>query len=144
MTFSGFVDATGKLTLDDRRGFLDYTRRFSGKEVVVTVTRKTRQRSAQQNKWLWGCAYPLIAEHCGYDEHEHEQLHYDLLSVRFGTVAVQPLVPGAPPRIVPAFTSSQLTTTDMAAYMEWLVRFAAEKFGVVIPLPDERNGKRAA
>ncbi len=105
---------------------------------IPVPKRQQTQRSLKQNAFLWGVAYPIIADHLGYDHHEHESLHYDLLSVRFGTVAVIPKVPGASPRIVPAKTSSELTTTEMADYFEWLVRFAAEKWDVVIQLPDER------
>src|SRR3990167_10023749 len=101
-----FVDGTGHLALDDKAGFVQYVAvTFKGREVVVTVEKKSRQRSVKQNAWLWGVAYPLIAESIGVDHHEHERLHYDLLSVRFGTVAIPPLVKGAPPRIVPAGTS---------------------------------------
>jgi hypothetical protein len=134
----GFVDDAGHFALDDRDGFLAAVRQFKGKEVVITVEEKKRKRSLAQNRWLWGRALPLIAEHCGYDHHEHERLHYDLLSVRFGTEAIAPLVPNAPPRIVPAQTSSTLSTKEFSDYMEWIVRYAAETFGVVLPLPDER------
>ena len=142
MQWTGFVDDAGHFSLDRRREFSEWVKRFRGHEVVVTVQRKTRKRSLEQNAWLWGVALPLIAEHLGYDRHEHDDLHYDLLSVRFGTRAVAPRVPGAQPRIVPARTSSELTTAEFSDYMDWLVRYAAQEFGVVIPLPDE--GKEAA
>lgn len=101
---------------------------FEGKPVVLTIT---DQRSNQQNAWLWSVALPMIAEHLGYDHHEHEALHYDLLAQRFGTVARPSGL------VMPTQTSSKLSVKDFSEYMEWLVRFAAESFGVVIPLPDE-------
>src|SRR5690606_26814880 len=137
MQWTGFVDDSGHFSLDRRREFSEWLQRFRGHEVVVTVQRKTRKRSLEQNAWLWGVALPLIAEHLGYDRHELDDLHYDLLSVRFGTKAVAPRVPGAPPRIVPSRTSADMTTTEFSDYMDWLVRYAAQEFGVVIPLPDD-------
>lgn len=98
---------------------------------LVTIRARASKRSIEQNKWLWGVALPLIAEHCGYDAHEHEALHYALLSVRFGTVE-------AFGHQVPARTTSKMNTRDFAAYMDWLVRYAATELGVIIPLPDER------
>src|SRR5690606_4825484 len=95
MQWTGFVDDAGHFSLHRRREFSEWVKRFKGHEVVVTVQRKTRKRSLEQNAWLWGVALPLIAEHLGYDRHEHDDLHYDLLSVRFGTKAVAPRVPGA-------------------------------------------------
>jgi hypothetical protein len=140
VSVAGFVDDAMNFALIDSRMFRAEIQRheeFRGKEVVVTVELPTRKRSLAQNRWLWGKALPPIAEHCGYDAHEHERLHYDLLSVRFGTHAIQPLIPGAPPRIVPVKTSSELTTKEFAEYMEWLVRYAASEFNVVLELPDE-------
>lgn len=135
--FVGTVGPDGKLRLEHRAEFDDYIHTFEDQRVVLTVRKFREQRSAAQNRWLWGKALPLIAEYCGYDEHETEDLHYDLLGVRFGTVEVEPRFPGAPHRVVPAKTSSQLTTAEFSEYMDWLVRFAAQKWGVMIPLPDE-------
>jgi hypothetical protein len=143
--FTGFCDDEGHSALDDRKAFVAYiAEHFKGEEFELTIQKRTRQRSVRQLRWLWGVALPLIAEHCGYDKHEHERLHYDLLAVRFGTVAVVPLVEGASPRIVPTKTTSDLNTKDMSDYMEWLVRYAAEKFDTVIPLPDERDMAKAS
>jgi hypothetical protein len=142
--FLGFVDDEGHFALDDRAGFLAHAATLKGHEVTVTITRRRRKRSLAQNRWLWGVAMPLIADHCGDDAHEHERLHYDLLSVRYGTTAISPLVPNAPPRIVPAKTSSQLTTVEFSDYMDWLVRYAADTLGVVLPLPDDVATPREA
>jgi hypothetical protein len=137
-TVTGFCDDTGKYAVDDPKGLAGYIRQhFTGREFTLTVKAKTSKRSLAQNAWHWGVALPLIAEHLGYDRHEHDQLHYDLLAVRFGTKAIPPLLPGAPPRIEPQRTSSELTTQEFSDYMDWLVRYAAQEFGVVIPLPDE-------
>ena len=120
----------------DEQGRLETTcRDLAGK--LVEIRERKSQRSLEQNRWIWGVAYPLIAEHCGYDHHDHESLHYDLLAVRFGTKAVTPMIPTAPPRIVPVKTSSELTVKEFSDYMDWLVRYAAQTFDVVIPLPDE-------
>jgi hypothetical protein len=110
---------------------------YAGASVTVTIEKTKATRSAAQLRWLWGRALPLIADHCGYDAHEIEHLHYDLLAVRFGTQAIAPLLTGAPPRIVPTRTSSDLTVAEFSDYMDWLVRYAAEHLGVVLPLPDE-------
>lgn len=140
MLFLGFCDDTGAWGFkhpEDVDRFI--AEQFRGKDFSLDIKAATRKRSLAQNRFLWGHALPLIAEHLGYDHHEHDRLHYDLLSVRFGTQAILPMVPGAPPRIVPSKTSSELTTVEFAEYLEWLVRYAAEHFGVVIQLPDERE-----
>lgn len=136
-TYPGRVTAHGQLYASDRRPFLAYLRTLAGEDVEITVMKRRSKRSLSQNAWLHGVALPLIADHCGYDVHERERLHYDLLAKYFGTIVVSGLVPGAPTRIVPVKTSSQLTTKEFAEYMDWIVRFSASELGVVIPLPDD-------
>lgn len=126
------MQATYYATVQDNGSLVTRCPVLKGKQVVITE-RKSK-RSNEQNRWLWGCAIPLIAEHCGYDAHEREALHYELLAVRFGTVESK-LRPGVQ---MPAKTSSQMNTRDFSAYMEWLARYAATELGVIIPLPDER------
>jgi len=132
--FNGVVTADGRLELDgieamQRRRYL---RSLVGKRVGVVVRERRSQRSTNQNAWLWGIALPLLAEELGYDEHEHETLHYALLGECFGHVY--------DPRsgqTVLAKTSSQLNTKEFADYMEWLVRWAATEHNCRIPLPGE-------
>ncbi len=136
--FVGDVDALGeRLTLQAQGDWKRYLKGFAGKRLELTARERKSKRSVDQNAWHWGVAIPLIAETLGYDAHEHERLHYDLLAVRFGTVAIAPLIKAAPPRIVPAKTSSELNTEEFSQYMEWLIRYAATEFGCAIPLPNE-------
>lgn len=131
----GVVDEAGKLRLEDAPRFKAYTAGLSNREVEIVLRPRTRQRSLDQNAWVWGVAYPLIAEAIGYDKHEIEELHYALVAKCFGDHFDRRL--GA---MVPNKRSSKLTTKEFSEFMEWLVRFAAiECGGVVIPLPGERD-----
>ncbi len=138
--FYGNCDSEGRLSLDRPGDLKRHQKGYAGQRVELTLKARKSKRSIDQNSWLWGIAHPLLAEHLGYDEHEHERLHYDMLALRFGTVAVTPLLKGAAPRIVPAKTSSELNTAEFSDYMEWYVRTAASEFGCVIPLPNEAGG----
>lgn len=121
------ISATGlQLDADARQTI----RRWVGKEVEIRPV--TKRRSLDQNAWIWGVAYPLIAEELGYDRDEHDDLHYALLAECFGRKHSDHFNID-----VPAKTSSKLTTGEFSEYMEWLVRFAAKKWGVNVPLPDE-------
>ena len=114
-----------------RRAWL---RRLNGRDVEVIVRPPSRKRSVDQNAWLWGVAYPLLAETFGYERHEHGLLHYGLLGECFGTVYDQRWG-----RALVRVGSSRMTTTEFSAYMEWLVRWAAVEHGCVIPLPNESS-----
>lgn len=129
----GAVDDGGKLRLDDERTFRDYIRTLTGQPVQLVLKKHEAQRSLDQNAWVWGVAYPILAEAIGYDLHEHEEMHYGLIAKCFGEHFDKRL--GA---MVPNKRSSKLTTREFSEYMEWLVRFAAvDCGGVIVPLPGE-------
>ena len=129
----GSVDEAGKLRVEHRDLFLAHLKALSNTVVEVVVKRQQQQRSLDQNAWIWGVAYPVIAEELGYDKHEHDDLHYALIAKCFGEHFDKRV--GA---MVPNKRSSKLTTKEFSEYMEWLVRFAATELGgIVVPLPNE-------
>lgn len=135
----GLVDGEGVLHLDvgNDRFRAHYGTHFRGRRVEVLIREEGRQRSNDQNAWLWGVAYPVLAEELGYDKDEHEDLHYGLVA-KWGGEHYDKRV-GA---MVPDKRSSKLTTKEFSEYMEWLVRFAATKCGgILIPLPNEAEVK---
>lgn len=132
--FNGVVTPDGRLELDGIEAIQRkrYLRSLAGRRIGIVIRERRAQRSSNQNAWLWGIALPLLADELGYDEHEHETLHYALLGECFGHVY--------DPRsgqTVLAKTSSQLNTKEFADYMEWLVRWAATEHNCRIPLPGE-------
>lgn len=102
------------------------------------------ERSLQQNKYLFGCAYKLISEKTGLEKLD---LHDDFLKRHFGTRLKRvPLSLYHPDGFdeVPLRT----TTTDehgrrsvlgkipFAEFVEFVQRFAAEQYDVFVPDPD--------
>lgn len=131
--WTGVMTPDGVVVLDKRSEYHEYCRTLAGQPIQQVVKKYESQRSLDQNAWLWGVAYPVIAEALGYDHHEHEDLHYALVAKCFGDHFDKRI--GA---MVPNKRSSKLTTKEFSEYMEWLVRFAAvECHGVVVPLPGE-------
>ena len=123
----------GALEIAERTRFTEYVKALPDGPMEVVVRRRQQQRSLDQNAWIWGVAYPVIAEELGYDKHEHEDLHYALVAKCFGEHFDKRL--GA---MVPNKRSSKLTTKEFSDYMEWLVRFAATELGgILVPLPNE-------
>lgn len=138
--FHGRVSANGeRIEFADnerllRRGLL---RRLAGVDVDVTIKPHRNKRSDQQNRWHWGVALPVIASELGYDRHEHEDLHYELVNLCFGTKR-----DGRLGLDVPNVRSSDLTTAQFSEFMEWLVRWAAQEHGIRVPLPGEAEFDR--
>lgn len=118
--------------MDNPAAFREHLVHLAARRVEVVVRRERSRRSLAQNAWVWGVAYPLLAETLGYDRDEHETLHYALVEKWGGKRFDERL------RVdVPNKRSSKLSTVEFSDYMEWLVRFAAREFNCVIPLPDE-------
>jgi hypothetical protein len=103
----------------------------AGKEIELVLRAPKSKRSIEANAYWWGVAVPMIAEDLGYDKHEHDQVHYALVSKCFG-VRQDPKLGEVPNK-----RSSQLTVGEFSELMEWAVRFAATELGIVVPLPGE-------
>src|SRR5512138_2694977 len=73
-----------KFKPDDPLKFALACQRSAGKRVEVVLRRPRSKRSLSQNRWWFGIAVPMIAESLGYDRHEHDQVHYALVSKCFG------------------------------------------------------------
>ena len=132
--FRGHVTIDAELRLEpsesaQRKAWIAH---LVGRDVEVIIRDKRQKRSVDQNSWIWGVAYPLIAETLGYDKHEIEMLHYALLGECYGTEYDQRFG-----RELPRVGSSKLTTKQFSEYMEWLIRWAATEHGITIPLPGE-------
>lgn len=131
--FHGVVTAAGVLKLEASQLFSAYVTRLKNQPITLVLKKRESQRSLDQNAYIWGVAYPILAEALGYGHHEHEDLHYALVAKCFGEHFDKRV--GA---MVPNKRSSKLTTKEFSDYMEWLVRFAAQELGgILVPLPGE-------
>jgi hypothetical protein len=140
-SFSGTATPLGTVTFDRPREYQRYVTTLAGQRVSVTVTKPKTQRSLKQNKWLHGPALDALepkfreltdalGNHLGYEKSEMKLV---LLGECYG-YHYNPIAK----RDVPVKThTSQLTTKEFAAFMEWLVDWAASQHGVYIGLPDD-------
>lgn len=107
----------------------------------LTLEEHRDKRTGKQNRTLWGVVYESlvrqIAEEVGYDKHDKagkEQLHEGLLML-YGGVKVCPITK----REVAAKRSSKMTVAEFADYIEWIARWAATEYGIVVELPSDRE-----
>ena len=99
------------------------------------------KRTTQQNRALWGVVYESLraqlAANVGYDIHDKagkEWLHEGLLQL-YGETVVCPITK----QLVAKVRSSQMTTNEFADYVEWVARWAATEYGIVVKLPSDRG-----
>lgn len=127
----------GKVS-QNKTGVINAFSQFEGKEVTITIQRKRRQRSNEQNRYLWGCIYPIIrkafAEAMGENftiEQVHEimkfKLNYrEIINEDTGEVIVAPK------------STTQNTKFEQEEYHQKLREFSLEWFNIIIPLPNEQ------
>lgn len=82
--FTGAVDKDGKLRLEARGLFSRYLTTLKGKPIQLVVKALTRRKSQSQLGYLWGVVYPVIADHFGYTDYEHDAVHDELCRVLRG------------------------------------------------------------
>lgn len=69
---------------DNIRAWLLFLEQNDGKKLVLDVNREKSKRSLDQNAYLWGVVYKVIADHTGYSETEvHEVFKRMFLPPRF-------------------------------------------------------------
>jgi len=140
-TFTAVKGKAG-LSFGDARPFFDRVVSSvpDGVRVVVTLAEYQDKRTTAQNRALWGTVYDSlllgIADAAGYDRHERglakELIHEGLCAKYGGTVTDK--VTGQQVR---KFRSSKATKQEFSDFIEWVARFAAEEYGVVVALPGE-------
>lgn len=120
-----------------RKMLINHINSLDGKH-WVEITRCRRQRSLNQNAYLWGVVYPAVA--AGLEEAWGESLAveevHDWLKNRFNSRLIVNRNTGEVLGRRPASTAD-LDTGEFGEYLDKVIRFAAEQLGVVVPSPDD-------
>lgn len=122
----------GRMQFDDRAAFQAAVDKLEGKDVTVTIGRKRHPRTLKQQAW-WRMCVGICADEAGYDMDERDTLHYWLLRECFGEhydERIQCKVPNVT-------HLSDTDTVSCSEAIEWLPRFAAKWWGVVLPDPKD-------
>lgn len=116
---------SGEIKPKSPRNYQNALTIFDGKEVVIEIGIPSKVRSNNQNNYLWGVPYRMIAEETGDDaESIHNFLRNEFLS--------------EPGNVVNKVKStSKLSTTEFNTYVDNIIKWAAEFLSMYIPLPNE-------
>lgn len=98
-----------------------------GKEYTIEIKEKTKNRSSNQNRYLWGVVYPILGQKLGYD---NETIH-EVLKTKFGEKVV------LRNNMTINKSTSKYTTKELESYIEKITIFASEFLKLSIPAPNE-------
>lgn len=113
---------------------------LEGKWVVLTIEKKRKKRTSQQNRYYWGVLIPVArdafvdAGNWGVTEQEVHEFFKD----RFLKNGKEMMMPdGELIKMKP--TTTTLTVGEEMEYMEEIIKFLAEYFNVVVPDPETQS-----
>jgi hypothetical protein len=101
--------------------------KLEGKIVTVKITRYVprKDRSNEQNRYMWGVVYKIMADYTGHSEEEiHEAMKYEFLTDKGSKMKI--------PR-----STATLSTLEMEDYLSKVREFASMELGCYIPEPNE-------
>jgi hypothetical protein len=130
----GFVDDAGFFTLDHRRAFAEWIKKFAGHEVVLTVRKRPSRQGTQAMRYYRGVVIPDIAEACGYsDPDDYEDVHQGL-AWKFLRLPDGPF--GEPRRRSTA--KGEMSAEEFSHYLDQVIQFAETSIpGCRIRRPEE-------
>lgn len=111
---------------------------FEGEEITITIEKKFRKRSSNQNAFYWGVLIPIISEllqdatgNFFSSEETHDVLksncnYKELISETTGEITKIPI------------STTELTTLEWLEYIEKVEHFVFDYFSVTLPKPNEQ------
>lgn len=118
--------------------------KFRGQRIEITIRKKKKHRSSEQNRYYWGVVVPYILEafiELGNDlqsgNPEHAQLIHDFLKRR--CLPARQVCDANHELIELTPSTTDLSTAEMMEYIDRVCLFAAESLNVDIPQPNEQT-----
>lgn len=126
----------GKL-VTNRKFIEDTIKSFEGKEIVLTIEKKRKKRSNEQNAYYHGVIIPLCQDGFKnvFGEHFSAAEVHDYLKAKFLFKEVLNQNTGEIERFPKSTTEN--STVEMEIYHDNIRAFASEFLGIEIPLPNE-------
>ena len=139
LKYFGSVCENGKLTIFNKKGFINELKYFNGKEVELTVRRKLKKRSNGQNRYFHGLAIPIIKHRLielGFEEAFDNEWVKDF--VKFNCLKIEIVNPSTGELMQTLGKTSNLNTIEFGEMVEKLVRWCAQDLEIELPYPNEK------
>lgn len=112
----------------NQRALFDELRKWEGKNIKVSVSKRVPKRSLPQNNYLWGIVYKTIGDFLGYTVDEvHEVMGQMFLKYhdKNGLERIR--------------STTELSTEEFTEYVEHVRRFFLQEYNIYTPNPNEQN-----
>jgi len=118
--------------------FHGYIKSLPDGEYTITVKKRGRPRSDNQNAYYWGVVIGMLAEEFAGDRSSDmlDQIH-NAMRNKFLKRVYTKLNKDKRIQVETARSTTELSTVDFEEYMKLIRTWASEELGVYIPLPNE-------
>lgn len=128
----------GSMKIYRRNDFLKDIEQFEGMDVVLTVEKKKKGRSLEQNAYYWGIVVPMVREglrEAGWEIGTNSEAH-ELMKRMFLKQEVVNKETGE--TMETTGSTTKCSTVDMMEYFADIQKWASEFLGLYIPDPNEQ------
>lgn len=136
ITLTGTLTPSLRLELDHSDRLRRILKQFLDKPLEITIGIFSKQRSARQNRWIWGYCVPTVMgwlKETQGEKYTKDEVYYYIQNVLgYGTVIKE--IAGQEVIIMEGKRMSQMTTKQFSEAVETIVAHFAER-GLEIPLP---------
>jgi hypothetical protein len=134
----GHITDDGALKINERSTFLKLLQPLKGREIELTIKKRSKKRSGDQNAYYWGVVVHLVSEaliDLG-NEITPDEAH-EFLKANFNYTEITNEQTGEVMKI--PRSTSDLTTEEFTDYIEKVAKWAAEWLNITIPEPNEQT-----
>lgn len=122
----------GRLQKNVAASIAEDLKKFEGKRICLTIGRLKSTRSNAQNKYWW-TLMNILSKELGYTKDEiHEICKYKFLKL-------EKVDPASGEIFEYLGSTTKLNKTEFADMVNELIRWSAETFDIVLPLPNEQT-----
>ena len=137
LEYSGYVSLDGDVIIRNRKQLQSEVVSSGWKEFSVTITKKKKNRSYEQNRYYWGVVVALVRDRFRDlgNEVSSEETH-DYLKQTFNYKEFIHEATGEVIRI--PISTADLTTSQFMDYLAKIQAFASTILDIVIPDPNQQ------
>lgn len=122
----------GKLQKNVRIQIANELREFNGKRIEIKIQKLKSVRSQQQNRYWWAIV-TILAKEIGYTKNEMHEI------LKFKFLKRSKIVENTGEILEYIESTTKLNKSDFADMTSELIRWSAETFNVILPIPGEQT-----
>lgn len=111
----------------------NYILSLKNDEYYLTIKKEYSDRSNNQNRYLWGCVYPIISNEVGYTNDEVHEICKNMFLKKWVILETK----DGFKEVEITKSTKDLTTVEFENYLSQIRQWVSIELGIFIALPNE-------